>query len=98
MPLPQTSFERQLLLQPSPLFVLPSSQTSFGSLTLLPHDSLRQIGDQPSPSITLPSSHSSAGSTRPLPHAVVRQIGWTAPQYMVSGHRMPVPGHSFDFG
>jgi hypothetical protein len=52
----------QLLSQPSPLAVLPSSHASLPSCCPLPHTppGRRQSGSQPSPEVELPSSQASA--------------------------------------
>src|SRR5262245_13555528 len=72
MRLPHTTSVRQLLLQPSPFVVWPSSQVSPRPLCSLPppQNSLRQTAEQLSPETLLPSSHCSVPSTRPLPHTV----------------------------
>ena len=67
MPLPQISRLLQSLEQPSPLILLPSSQTSPGSRRPLPQNSTWQVGPQPSPLTVLPSSQASPGSTTPSP-------------------------------
>src|SRR2546426_663205 len=54
--------------QPSPFMVFPSSHSSPGSRTPLPHRcSTRQSCEHPSPFIVFPSSHSSSGSCTPSP-------------------------------
>src|SRR5450432_2497518 len=60
----------QVASQPSPLVVLPSSQSSPGSSFPLPQSpSFVHVAEQPSPALVFPSSHCSPGSTLPLPHA-----------------------------
>jgi hypothetical protein len=58
----------QLLSQPSPLLVLPSSQVSAPALMPLPQNDSQQLLSQPSPSIVLPSSQASSKLTIPSPH------------------------------
>lgn len=69
MPSPQRGY-RQLFLQLSRLFVLPSSHCSpkEGCAIPLPQTSLRQYWSQPSPNVRLPSSHCSADCSMPSPH------------------------------
>src|SRR4051812_5228696 len=61
----------QLLSQPSPLTLLPSSHSSPASSMPLPQSmpgSFWQVDEQPSPSAVLPSSHCSPASLVPSPH------------------------------
>src|SRR5262245_52184822 len=72
MPLPQP-VNLQLLSQPSPLTLLPSSHCSPGSRCPLPQG-IWHVEEQPSPFAVLPSSHCSPGSTMPLPQPVNLQL------------------------
>src|ERR1043165_9148598 len=98
MPLPQISVDLQSAEQPSPAAVLPSSQSSPGSIVWLPHTSFLQDAEQPSPSRTLPSSHSSPESMIALPHGVTMQSCWLAAHAVPSGHENPRSPHSTEFG
>src|SRR5262249_37292267 len=90
--------------QPSPGRSLPSSQSSPGSITRLPHNAgAEQSASQPSPEMLLPSSHASPGSTWPSPQcsgthsttlsdsAQRKPAGHTAPpgQSTVPGAKQP---------
>jgi len=77
----------QLALQPSPVDVLPSSQTSLLAMTPSPHvlthtegapsqlqpDSSAHSDEQPSPAVPLPSSQPSTPARMPSPHAPASQ-------------------------
>src|ERR1043166_2540141 len=67
----------QLLSQPSPLTVFPSSQPSPWVTMPLPQPVGVQLASQPSPLTVLPSSQPSPGSSRPLPQ-IAPQLGAAA--------------------
>jgi hypothetical protein len=78
-----------VLVQPSPLFVLASSQASVPARTPSPHVvahalgiptqvhpvSTVQVAEQPSPAALPASSHASAPATIASPHAVAQVLG-----------------------
>src|SRR6185369_7113564 len=76
-PLPSSSAQlshvlsamRQVLEQPSPSAVFPSSHCSSPPRMPLPHALTVQSWSQPSPSVALPSSQASPAPVTPSPHA-----------------------------